>query len=522
MDSDSIFLKATQPSGMFENTGAGPQAGGETAPQGAPAASGNPFGTGTDTAEPPSAVAPQPAAGADDRDADIRVTVDGKGLAASVSIDPPSGAGQPPTREALMAAIEKAGIVYGLLEEGLARALAPTYHEHIIIAEATTAENGRDGQCIELYERVPIPKPTEREDGTIQHRQLGLIREMKPGTTICEMVLPTEGKTGTNVLGVEMKPLPGKKAVPLVGEGTRLSEDGTRVEAVLNGNLAFRSGKYCVDTVYRVQDINYDVGNIVFSGDVQVNGDMQDGFEIRAGGSVQLRGSVGGVTIVAGGDISIDKGINGTGQAHLETAGTLTSGFIENCSIRAGVKVVASSLINSTVECEGDVEVTNGRGIICGGKITALGSVKAKVVGNESNTPTLIALGVTPRLLADRKKVSDQVQDVTHHIEEMVKNTTYIEQALAANKPVPPDRVQMLQRTKIQMPMSEKKLEQLKKTLDEMDERLSNVSGSSLSAKTVYPPTRVSIGKYSLGVSDTQQNCRIYMADHEIVVGKSY
>lgn len=522
MDSDSIFAQPAQPTGMYENIGApvDSPSGEATAPdkaEAAPAAA-NPFETGTTAAPAPAPAADGPEEAA--RDAEVIIEMDGKHLQAEAIVRTPEGAGSPLTREILMAAIEKAGIVSGLDENALAYLLKPAYEERVMIARGTPAENGKDGECRELFEREPVPKPVEREDGTINHRVLGLIREVRPGTPICEITPPTEGVYGTTVLGQEMKPLPGKKAVPLVGEGTQLSSDGSRVEATLSGNLVFRSGRFHVDTVYRVQDIDYDIGNIDFSGDVQVNGEMQDGFEIHAGGNVTLQGTVGNVVIVAGGDINIEKGANGKGNARLETAKTLTTGFIENCTIIAGEKVVASSIINSTVECEGDIEVTKGHGLICGGKITAFGSVQAKVVGNEFSTLTVVTLGVTPRLLAERKKISDQLADVTHHIEEMAKNTAYIESKVAAGKPVPEDRVQMLKRSKIQLPITEKKKEQLTQKLEELDGILSDANASTLTAKTIYPPTKVNIGKYSGSLSEIANNCKVFKDGNTVVFGK--
>ncbi|MGD9559720.1 MAG: FapA family protein, partial [Oscillospiraceae bacterium] len=272
----------------------------------------------------------------------------------------------------------------------------------------------------------------------------------------------------------------------------------------------FRNGRFTVDPIYRVQDVDNSVGNITFSGDVQVNGDMLDGFEIHAGGSVTLRGRVGAVVVVAGGDILIEKGVNGMGRAVLETEKTVKSGFIENCTVHAGEKVIAQSIINSQVECEGDVEVTGGKGIICGGKVTAFGSVVAKVVGNESNTLTTVTLGVTPTLLKERKRLADQLADVSRHLEELAKNVAYIERLVADGRPVPPDRVQMLKRTQIQLPMTEKKRDQLAAALEEMDRTMAQVNSSTLTADILYPPTRVSIGALTANNMDVRNKCRVY------------
>ena len=91
--------------------------------------------------------------------------------------------------------------------------------------------------------------------------------------------------------------------------------------------------------------MDYGSGSITISGDVKVDGDIADGFSINAGGDVFLHGQVGSAKI-KGRNITLDKGINGTGKAVLEAESTVKSGFLENCTIRAGEKVIANSASN--------------------------------------------------------------------------------------------------------------------------------------------------------------------------------
>lgn len=522
--SGSIFGQEVKPVGMYENVATQTQVAPGQAMPVEKAAAENPFDTGTDPVAPAMEEQGQPpeATASGDKDAYVRVFVDSTRMTAQVQVEAPLGAGEHLTKDMLSAALAKNNIVHGFVEEGLAKVLLPTYDDRIVVAEGTPPVDGEDGVCKELFEREVVTEFQEREDGSVDYRELGLIRDVKPGATICEVTPPTEGEFGTNVSGTQLKPKPGKKAALPIGEGTQASQDGTRVEAVYGGNLVFRGGRFCVDKVVRVQNVNYDVGNITFSGDVQVNGDIQDGFEIRAGGNVTLQGQIGAVTIVAGGDIIIEKGVNGTGRAVLEAGKNLRAGFIENCIVRVGENLSASSIINSQVECEGEVDVTKSKGIICGGKITSFGSIKANEVGNEFNTLTVIALGVTPKLLKERKKLQDQLGDVTAHIDEMQKNVAYIERLVADGRPIPPERLQLLQRSKLQLPMTEKKQAQLSESIAAMEAKMSEVNTSTLSAKTIHPPTKISIGALSTNCIETRNMCRVYKSSTGELVFGSY
>ena len=140
----------------------------------------------------------------------------------------------------------------------------------------------------------------------------------------------------------------------------------------------------------------------------------------------------------------------------------------------------------------------------------------------ESNTLTIISLGVTPKLLKERKCLVDQLADVSRHLEELAKNVAYIERLVADGRPVPPERVQILKRTQIQLPMTEKKRDQLQKAIDEMDSKMANVNTSTLTANIIYPPTKVSIGALSSNCIEVRNHCRVYKnSQGELVFGSA-
>ncbi|MDL2252702.1 FapA family protein [Ruminococcaceae bacterium OttesenSCG-928-I18] len=516
---ESIFSKPLKQKGIYEKTDAADDTAEDAvSPPAEPSSAAkpdNPFATGTDhlsanDSENMQNVAPS-SEKTENRDARVLVQIDVTQLSAEILVEAPSGEGQPLSKEMLSEAIAKAGISFGIKEEGLEELLKPTYDKSIVIARGIPPRDGQDGVCKELYPRTMEATVLENEDGTVDYKELGLITDLPAGTVICEVYPPSEGMPGTSVQGKTLKPRSGQRAVPPIGEGTRLSPDGKKVETTVGGNLVFRNGHFTVDTVYRVQDIDYDVGNIAFSGDVQVNGDMADGFEIHSGGNIFLHGRVGNVVLEAKGNITIEKGINGTGKAEVTAGKSIEAGFIENSIVRAGENITSGSIINSTVECEGDILVTEKHGIICGGKVTALGSVKAKVIGNESNTPTNITVGITPSLLKERKKYVDQLTDVTKHIDEMQKNTVYIEKMIAQEREIPQERIQLLQRTKLTLPITEKKREQLTAAIKEIEDKMNASGNSTVSAKTLYPPTRINIGTLNISCTETRYNTTVYM-----------
>ncbi|MDL2327188.1 FapA family protein [Ruminococcaceae bacterium OttesenSCG-928-A11] len=443
-------------------------------------------------------------------------------MRAEMRVDPPVGEGRDVTLEDIKELLTRKNVVYGLDEAALGQLAAPLYGEQLVVAVGQKPQNGVDGTCKELFPREVEKKMAERADGSVDYRELGMVRDIREGTVICDITLPTDGVTGYTVRGEKLKVIDGVKAVVPAGENTRLSEDGLRLEAAVQGNLVFRDGRFHVETVIRVNNVDFDTGNIVFSGDILINGDIMDGFEVNAGGNVVLRGQAGAVKVTAGKDITVEKGMNGQGKAVLEAGCNFKAGFIENCNLIVGEKLQAQTLMSCQVECEGDIEVSSGKGIICGGKITTMGSVKARQIGNESNTLTVFALGLAPRMIAERKKLSDQLADVKRHLEELQKNVDYVERLVKDGRPVPPDRIQMLKRAQIQMPMTEKKRDQLDQALGELEARMMDTSGSTLTASTIHPPTKISIGVQSTNVIEKRQSVRVYKdKEGEIIFGKA-
>ncbi len=453
--------------------------------------------------------------------AKMYVSISEDALSAYALIEEPDGEGAHITMEDIRAALEKANVVFGVNEWALQKLAVPTYGEKIQVASGVPAKDGTDGVCTEYFSREIERSQKTRDDGTVDYRELNVVRQVQKGTLICECTEPVPGENGTTVQGKAIKAREAKKAMPLVGENTRTTEDGLRTEAAVAGHLAFRDGRFVVEEVFRVKDIDYEVGNITFLGDVHVGGNMQDGFEIHSGGTVTLCGQVGAVVIKAQ-DIVIEKGINGTGKAEIRAEKTLKAGFVESCNLYVGEEINVASLINCHVECEGDVIVTGGKGVICGGKITAFGSVKAKVVGNESNMLTTIVMGITPKLLEERKYLESQLSDVTKHIDEIQKNLAYVERLLEDGRPIPPDRIQFCKRARIQLPMTEKKREQIQQNLQEIDVKLYDVNSSTLTANLIYPPTRVSIGSASNNLIEQRSMCRVFKnSDGDVVFGSA-
>lgn len=456
-------------------------------------------------------------------DAVIKGYEDKNKLQMDINIDAPVGGGADVTVEALREYLKEHGVVFGIIDSELERIVSEKlYDVNVTVARGQAAVNGVDGSSKELYPRVVKPAFKQRDDGTIDFKEMNLVTNISKGEHICEITMPTEGEPGTNIYGVQLKPRPGRAAVVAQGENTCFNEDKTILVAAIDGSLVFRKDRFCVDSVYTVaENVDGTTGNITFNGDVIIKGDVTEGFEVRAKGSVTVKGMVEGATIVAGGPIVIEKGINGMNHGTLESAGNITSKYIENCTVHAGGDVAAESIINCKVESDGSIEVKGKHGMIVGGSCTAFGSVTATVIGSRAASQTSIVLGVTPSIMADRHEISKQIKKLKQQIAEMGKNLSYLDAQLKKGKVVAPEHMRALNQLRIQEPIARMKLEKLQKRYDELDASIVSAGRSMLSVKKIYPSTRVSIGNATTTVRDICENARFYRNDNgEIAMGK--
>lgn len=424
--------------------------------------------------------------------------------------------------------LEKANITYGVdrkaVDEYLADINNIQYNIPITVARGIEAIAGVDGQVEELFKRESRPRFDERPDGSIDFKNMHLVNNVKEGQIICNILLPTRGTPGVSVYD---RPIPcynGKMPFIPCGENIRQidAEEGfAQLVATCGGNLAFKNDHFRVEPTFTVEgDVDNGVGNINFTGDVVVMGGVREGFSITTNGNVTVNGQVEGANITAGGCILLSRGVNGMRKGMLEAKKGVTANYIENCTVRAGEDVVANSIINSVVETDGNVTV-GGKGILVGGKITAFGSVVAKVVGTRYNTATEIVLGVTPSMQRERTETQQQHQAVTQEAVALQNDVTFLMARQYNHDPVlQANRDKKLEQYQSKLKLVLFKKSRLEKKLQQFVEQQRETQNCVLLCDEAYPPLRVVIGSNGYTLRDEEHHCCFYESSKgEVVLG---
>ncbi len=236
--------------------------------------------------------------------------------------------------------------------------------------------------------------PRIREDGTVDYASMHMLQNVAKGEKIATYHPATQGQCGWDVRGKETPAKAVKELPPLRGRNIqRIVEEDIYISTI-DGKISMENGKVDVQSQHEIMgDVTLITSRIEFYGDVIINGNVEAGVTIWAGRNVVIKGMAEAITVHAGGDIIIEKGINGSQKAKLAARGSVFADYIEYAFVEAGADVQANVIMNSTVNARGKVCLTGKRGSIIGGYTHGYLGVEAVNLGNDMEVHTWIHAG---------------------------------------------------------------------------------------------------------------------------------
>lgn len=451
-------------------------------------------------------------------DSEIVVTVPTDFTAAYMIIYPPKNGGKEPTFEKAMAALRAKAVSFNINEELLRKVIeAKIYEKEFKAAEAILPVNGTDGTITYKYSKENKFVPDEDENGFVDYKNLGFIKNIHENDTIADIVLPTQGTHGTDVRGVAIPAVPGEKARYSVGSGTRVSDDGTRIYALWDGHVFFKDNAFCVDSKVTINgDVDASVGNIDFAGDVIIKGEVLEGFRVSSGKNVTIMGNVTNAEINAGCSVTIKKGsINSKIVAH----GDINCDFCEYSDISTDGSINVQNFVMCTVYCGGDVKAKS----LSGGKYTILGNAEVGSLGTKNYVATDIIMGDNALLSAEKAELAKQTAECDSKIDRCNQVVDFLNEKRKELKRLPEDKEELLGsmvKTKLACQMEKKKAEQ---RIKEIDALLSQLQNRSIICKgTVYPGVNVIINRSVQKFAHEISRVHIHLDENGSIIATSY
>ncbi|MFA5657799.1 MAG: FapA family protein [Oscillospiraceae bacterium] len=446
-------------------------------------------------------------------DCELKVEIAPNGLDAKIIAYPPKNGGREISKEAVIEALNSAGVTYGIAES-VVSILVKTkkYEAWIAVASHTPPVNGKDGKIEYLFEKNVSGELVEDARGFVDYKDLHIVRNITAGTVIGNIIPETQGEPGTTVLNTPIKQVLGVPPKPELGENVIVNEEKTQIVAKQNGNLVFSGGRFHVKTTLKMDgDIDASTGNIDFIGDIIIRGDIKEGFIVKSAKTITVYGSAYGSFLTAGEAIIIKNGAIGSS---LIANGRIEIDFAENAKIRCSELLKANSLYFCDVYCRGEVNLTMRNGSIMGGRLVCTQTLTALNIGSRNYTPTHIVVGDNAILTEEKDRLEIRIKELNGDIEKCNKILEFLAMKKQQLGSLPPDKIEILNSAAKTITMAQSEVEQLTQRIDEIDVALQTKQNISVVCrKELNPGVKIVLNDTVFSVNTLYQHCEICLGD---------
>lgn len=451
----------------------------------------------------------------------IEVTASDDGMTGFVKLTKEGDNPAPATQEQLMEALKANNIIYGIKETSLEKLAArPIYNIRIEVAKGIPPVLGENGTVTYYVKRDSEYKPEMSQDGFIDYKNLDYFQIVKKGQTLAELTKETEGTEGINIYGGVVPTKNGRPAPSPVGKNTHLIQDDTLLVSDCDGVIRFARDTIDVNDMMKIRgNVDVTTGNLNFSGDINIDGDVSDGFSVKSGGNVIIKGVLEDAAVEAVGNVHISKGINGGTKNSIYVGGNLKCKYIEHANIHVEGDISADYIIDSNVTCMGNIELSGSKELVVGGEIRVMGELHARDIGSETGRNTKIeVIGIKimdtetiNKLTKDRDDLSERLQLLTEGAQKLNQSR------LTGGDEV----MEQLAMAKKQIMIIRERVDQLNFQIQQTEKNWTmEFPGAIICKRKMYQGVKVNFGEERFQFQfDNIEHCRIFWADNKIIQG---
>ncbi len=384
------------------------------------------------------------------------------------------------------------------------------YCKDYVLAKGKPPVEGVDGEITYLFNTDLSTKPTLKEDGTVDFYHLNTICACTKGQELAKLKKEILGKPGVNVMGEALQPREVKKVQFKYGKNMHVSEDGLTLICDIDGHVNLTEETVFVSGVLELENIDTSTGNIDnYEGNLLIKGNVTSGFSVHASGDIEVRGVVEGATVIADGQITVAKGVNGMGRGLVKAGTNVIVKYVENAHVEAGNYVQAEIILNSDVTAKTNVTVEGKKGLISGSHVRAGKKITAKVIGSDMGSDTVLEVGTDPTKKARLVALMKQNEELNQTIKRIMPVLTAFKQKLASGEKFSPEKVEQARvlsgnfvSAQKQLGENNTEIEALKEALKEATDAVVEVSDRA------YAGTKLVIADSPLVLKAPYQHCR--------------
>lgn len=303
--------------------------------------------------------------------------------------------GKRPSEKTLVYYLNRKGISHGVNIESIRDLIADNkWDEFWDVAEIVPPVSGFDSKIEMLISIDPNLQPTVRSDGSVDYRDIRSFTSVTKGQSLAVKHPPTPGKPGIGLGGEELPPTPGLDHKLPNGKNTEISADGLYLLASKTGIVYLQNGMINIVEMLNINgNVDFNVGNVKYSGDVLICGSVMPGFSVEAEGTVHIKGEVESARVISrNGRVIVEKGILGKGDTQIKAKTGIVVSFAQEAELFTDGLLTFDKFL---MHCDCTCEVMEGHGhnaSIIGGIIKAERTVTVKQVGTEKCSLTKIML----------------------------------------------------------------------------------------------------------------------------------
>ncbi len=338
-----------------------------------------------------------------------------------VAIHPPLVDGNSLQQIGLDELLTEAGITYGLDREQLTKAqhcIDEGLMEFNTLEIASGSECGRSEDAYLQFEIEIGPiAGKELPDGSIDFRERRIMVPVSAGQVLATKIPARPGTAGVNVLGEEVAAAPGKDITVKTSGEARYSPENAQVIATADGVLSVvRDSVLAVSSRQEISgDIDFATGNIESNNSVIIRGSVQPGFQVKAGGDLEIGRTVSSAVIESLANVVIKGGITGK-KTKIRATGDVDILFVEQGRIVSGGNcVVRKQVYYSSIHADENIRCRK-ESVVVGGELVAAGSITLGDVGSDKSTATFLAAGVLPERLELYRHLKSQQSELQSEI----------------------------------------------------------------------------------------------------------
>ncbi len=345
-------------------------------------------------------------------------------------------------------------------------------------------------------------KPRVREDGSVDHHDLGYVQNVVMDQVIAELRKVTDEAAK----GLDRRFILEKPKFPAGKNTAPNPQNPAQLLSKANGYACYEDGLIRVRKVLSVpRDISFHTGNILFLGDLVVEKSVMSGFSIQAR-NILVKGHIGGASVVAQESISAESGIKGERSAILNAGKSIRIPFCEHAVLLAKENILINGVCMHSDLYVGKQLAVKGR--LIGGAVycRSIAYVQEQL-GGGPNTLTRVILGYDPFLLRKTMEIDDQIEEQTEILDELKSK---VEKFAGLEQELTPEII-----------ATEKKLHALfgqkGRLWEAINNRESSRSCGLVVPGEVKPGVVISIGEATYDVREPMSNVRFTWREGQIV-----